>query len=726
MADSVTQLRAAGPVGTKRNLVILGDGFAAADQATYNNWIQTTLLGSSGAFGRDYFFEDASAWNIFRVNLESVDSGVSTRVYDEHGTPADGSDDTITSDTTRNTALGIIFSGSWAHCWLEYGTNSESRIKAALKKWVPDYNFVLIVLNTMGFGGCGGGGRAHVTLGSGWDVIAHEFGHGLGGLADEYCVDGAYSGSEPGAVDLTIDTNRATVKWGNFIAPSTPVPTGTGDCAGYNQGTKPATWDDNQDVGLFEGGGTRKTGIFRPAITCRMRSNSPPYCPVCYNSFKLQYDSYTGHHFLNCYAGDFNGDGRSDVLVHSDNSIQIFRSNGSQLDFVSSAVERVPGSWQFKPNDQFFVGDFNGDGKDEVAVFNGVDWVMPYLGLLVDDGNGGLRLIARYDGDIPGWGGFAANDKFYVGDFNGDGKKDLFVFNGRDWSMTYVAMLRSTGTGFAMVRRFDGDIPGWGGLARNDQLFVGDYSGNGRDDLYIFNGDDWSMSYVGMFRSTGTDLAMTARYDGDIPGWGGLARHDRADRRRLRRRPQGGSVHLQRRRLEHALSRDVPLDRLWPVDGPTATMATFQAGAASPGTTPSSPPTSPATARPICSPGTTRIGPRNILAGCSRPAPPCKRASPATGSASGTLAASIGSRPAISPAARASRTCSFTITIGSGSSVAIGSCACRSFIIAGSTTTATVATGEGEGDGREDAAYQARPGPRIHSGGQGPRGSKDR
>ena len=75
MADSVTQLRVAGPVGTKRNLAILGDGFAAADQVTYNNWVQTTLM--DGVFGRDYFFEDASSWNIFRVNLESVDSGIS-------------------------------------------------------------------------------------------------------------------------------------------------------------------------------------------------------------------------------------------------------------------------------------------------------------------------------------------------------------------------------------------------------------------------------------------------------------------------------------------------------------------------------------------------------------------------------------------------------------------------------------------------------------------------
>ncbi len=87
MPDSVTQLRAAGPVGAKRNLAVLGDGFAAADQTAYNNWVQTTLI--EGVFGRDYFYEDASAWNIFRVNLISVDSPVNVRVYDEHGTPAD-------------------------------------------------------------------------------------------------------------------------------------------------------------------------------------------------------------------------------------------------------------------------------------------------------------------------------------------------------------------------------------------------------------------------------------------------------------------------------------------------------------------------------------------------------------------------------------------------------------------------------------------------------------
>ena len=51
-----------------------------------------------GVFGHDYFYEDASAWNIFRVNLESNDSGVSHKTYN--------ADDTHHLDHTRNTALG--------------------------------------------------------------------------------------------------------------------------------------------------------------------------------------------------------------------------------------------------------------------------------------------------------------------------------------------------------------------------------------------------------------------------------------------------------------------------------------------------------------------------------------------------------------------------------------------------------------------------------------------
>jgi hypothetical protein len=112
MPDSVTQILRSGPPGLKNNIAVLGDGFAVGDQTLYNNKVNELLI--DGVFGHDYFYEDAQAFNIFRVNLISNDSGVSQRVYDEHGTPSDASDDTIVSTTLKDTALGYIFSGSWA------------------------------------------------------------------------------------------------------------------------------------------------------------------------------------------------------------------------------------------------------------------------------------------------------------------------------------------------------------------------------------------------------------------------------------------------------------------------------------------------------------------------------------------------------------------------------------------------------------------------------------
>jgi hypothetical protein len=213
MADSMTVLRNAGPPGTKRNIVVLGDGFTAADQPAYNQWVDDKL--NKGVFGHDYFSEDASAYNIYRINLESVDSGVSTRTYDDHGTPSDASDDTIKSQTVHNTALGMIFNGSWAHCWLEYGPNTESRLQAALNKWVPDANEILVVLNNPNYGGCGGGGRAHVPMGVDWPVIAHEFGHGIGGFADEYSVAGTHAGGEPDDTGAHRDRQRGQLQPGH-------------------------------------------------------------------------------------------------------------------------------------------------------------------------------------------------------------------------------------------------------------------------------------------------------------------------------------------------------------------------------------------------------------------------------------------------------------------------------------------------------------------------------
>ena len=152
MPDSVTQILASGAhLERKRTSPSSATFSLPATRPPTTPRSRRLLL--DGVFGRDYFYEDKSAYNIYRVNLISAQSGVSTRVYDEHGTPTDPSDDTITSTTIRNTALGYIFSGSWAHCWLEGGAGTSTKVQNALNAWVPDYDLVVIILDNPGFGG---------------------------------------------------------------------------------------------------------------------------------------------------------------------------------------------------------------------------------------------------------------------------------------------------------------------------------------------------------------------------------------------------------------------------------------------------------------------------------------------------------------------------------------------------------------------------------------------
>ena len=282
LGHGMTTLMSNGGLGAKLTIVVLGDGFAAEDQDAYNRAVDDLLLDPvSGLFAQDFFSRHEKAFNVLRVNLVSVDSGVSTRTYDANGT--------VTAQATLDTALDHIYSGSHPHCWLEGGPATEDRVKQALSVWAPEHRLVLVILNEPGFGGCGGGGRGTITLGADWGTVAHELGHALGDLADEYCGTAAFSGDEPGQVNITTNSDRTTLKWASHVLESTPIPTGTnptaGGCADYTADTKPDDWDDNTDVGLFEGATHNRvgygTGIYRPVVSCRMRDNQPPYCPVC-------------------------------------------------------------------------------------------------------------------------------------------------------------------------------------------------------------------------------------------------------------------------------------------------------------------------------------------------------------------------------------------------------------------------------------------------------------
>ena len=99
-----------------------------------------------------------------------------------------------------------------------------------------------------------------------------------------------------------------------------------------------------------------------------------------------------------------------------------------------------------------------------------------------------------------------SNDRQFVGDFNKDNRADLYLFNGDQWAMPYLLMARSTGGNLAFTRRFDLDIPGWR-MRRHDRFAVADSNGDGREELFVFNPDDWATEYLGMLKSNGSTLS---------------------------------------------------------------------------------------------------------------------------------------------------------------------------------------------------------------------------
>ena len=215
-------------------------------------------------------------------------------------------------------------------------------------------------------------------------------------------------------------------------------------------------------------------------------------------------------------ASDFNGDGRSDVLLQNSatSAITVWRgqANGGLVEVSGLAANTLDASWRVAG-----TGDFNGDSRDDIlwrhtsgvigqwsgqagqftnnsgVAANPVDMSWSVVGLADYNGDGRDDILWRHgSGEIGQWlsapngsfannGGAAANlvDPSWMvvasGDFNGDGKADIL------WRHLSGVYAEWQGSATGKLNNVGGVMAAAGGAV----VGSGDFNGDGREDVLV-------------------------------------------------------------------------------------------------------------------------------------------------------------------------------------------------------------------------------------------------
>ncbi|MFM7363647.1 MAG: FG-GAP-like repeat-containing protein, partial [Cuspidothrix sp.] len=218
---------------------------------------------------------------------------------------------------------------------------------------------------------------------------------------------------------------------------------------------------------------------------------TPPSYQVSNNNFNYQ-------------TGDFNGDGKTDLIhfVNIGNGyVHVWNSKGDGTFDVKAAFTPAAGYNVSNNNFNFKTGDFNGDGKTDLIHFvnNGGKG---YVHVWLSKGDGTFDVKSPFTPN-PDYNVSNNNFNFKTGDFDGDGKTDLIhlVSSGNG----YVHLWNSKGDGTFDISPAFVPNPSYQVNNNNFNFRLGDFNGDGKNDLtHLVNSGN---GYVHVWTSNGDSEA---------------------------------------------------------------------------------------------------------------------------------------------------------------------------------------------------------------------------